>query len=70
MTNYVECGMCHKKLMQGTPELAQWQMQHLYYEEFEDGKVQLLTCDKCKFLSPMEFLEAVEKLEPTAPEIQ
>lgn len=35
-----------------------WQMQHLHFSENEE--IQYLTCDKCKLVSPMEYLEKIE----------
>jgi len=35
-----------------------WELQHLHVEE---GVIEFLTCDKCKLLSPVKFLEKLDK---------
>jgi hypothetical protein len=52
--NYVECGYCAKKLAMGTPELKNWEMQHLHFAE--DKEIQFMTCGECKKKSPMDWL--------------
>ena len=54
---YAVCDYCGKKLLLETPELKDWQMQHMH---FEDGERLFLTCDKCKTLNPMVMLEKLE----------
>ncbi len=53
------CGVCGKEKVLGDKELYDWQMQHLHVEE---GELKLLTCDKCKLLSPMEHLRRAAKV--------
>lgn len=46
------CKVCSKTEKSGDLKLASWQMQHFH---FSDGEHEVLTCEKCKNLSP-EFI--------------
>jgi len=50
------CRQCGNEKNMSDKSLKDWQMQHLH---FEDGDIDFLTCEKCKTLSPMRWLETI-----------
>lgn len=52
-----KCDHCEKVVFDLEKEDG-WEMQHLH---FSDTEITYLTCDKCKLISPMEYLDKLQK---------
>jgi len=52
------CEVCKKQEKSGSPNLVNWQMQHLH---FADAEISMLTCETCKMTDPIVFAELAEK---------
>jgi len=50
------CAYCEKEKTDLIPEDG-WQMQHLHYE---NEVIQFLTCDECKLLPPIKYMEKIK----------
>ena len=57
------CEMCDARESNET-KLVSWEMQYLHFTDADtDEKLetQMMTCDKCKLLSPLQYLEKLEE---------
>lgn len=53
-----ECGVCGLLEKSGNEKLKHWEMKHLH---FADADIDILTCNKCKKLTPGELGELLEE---------